>query len=156
MEISKSVFSLAKSNNGFFKSEKQSAFLIFQMSRFGGCIGHVSSGHNLCPVFANWDEKGITKIVKATKKGDVLMFERKQEGVLTALETKEIKRLEKRLKQIKKEVSENSVIFLSGKWNGSGDTSTYDYHTVELYCYYQQERINSINWINEKIKTINS
>jgi len=155
MEISQSVFGLAKNNNGFFKSEKQAAFLISQMNRFGGYFGSVSSGHNSCPVFANWDEKGITKIIKSSKKGDVVMFERKKDGILTSLETKEIKRLEKRLKQIKKEVAENSVIFLSGKWNGSGDTSTYEYHTIELYCYFQQERIDSINWIKEKIKTIN-
>lgn len=94
MNIAPSVFGLAKTNNGFFKSEKQAAFLISQMEKFEGCIGY-TSGYNSNPVFAKWDEKGIVEIVRhsRTKKGctDIIMFQRSVEGFFTELQLKEIK-----------------------------------------------------------------
>lgn len=151
MEISKSIFGLAKSNNGFFKSEKQAAFLISQMSEFGGCIGHAKSGYNSCPIFASWDEKGITKIVKAAKNGDVIMFERKQEGILTSLEIKEIKSLERKIKTIENEVKKRQDSFDNGSYNGSGDVSTYTSDMIERFNYFQNQKIQQINSLKEKV-----
>lgn len=149
MEISRSIFGLAKSNNGFFKSEKQAAFLISKMSEFGGCIGHANSVYNSCPIFASWDERGITKIVKSTKNGGVIMFERKQEGILTSLEIKEIKRLERKIKKLEKEVKERQDSFDDGSWNSSGDIITYA--DIERFNRFQNEKIQRINSLKEKV-----
>jgi hypothetical protein len=154
MEMSKSIFALAKSNNGFFKSEKQSAYLISQLERFDGCIGHADSGYNSCPIFANWDDKGITKIVKSSKNGDELMFERKQEGKLTILEIKRIKSLERKLKALKKEIEEKQLSFDTGDYNGSGDISTYSKDMIDRFNYYQGQKKNQCDTIEKLIKDI--
>lgn len=151
MEILKSIFGLAKSNNGFFKSEKQAAFLISQMSEFSGCIGHANSGYNSCPIFASWDEKGITKIVKSAKNGDVIMFERKQKGILTSLEIKEIKRLDRKIKALEKEVKERKKSFDDGNYNSSGDVTTYTTDMIELFNHFQNQKIQQINKLKEKV-----
>jgi hypothetical protein len=108
MNIAPSVFGLAKTNNGFFKSEKQAAFLISQMEKFEGCIGH-TSGYNSNPIFAKWDEKGIVEIVRhsRTKKGctDIIMFQRSVEGFFTELQLKEIKHWIKLSNKWKKEMA---------------------------------------------------
>lgn len=108
MNIAPSVFGLAKTNNGFFKSEKQAAFLISQMEKFEGCIGY-TSGYNSNPVFAKWDEKGIVEIVRhsRTKKGctDIIMFQRSVEGFFTELQLKEIKHWIKLSNKWKKEMA---------------------------------------------------
>jgi hypothetical protein len=140
MEIAQSIFALAKSNNGLFKSEKQSAFLISQLKKTDGCIGHADSGYNSCPIFASWDDKGITKIVKASKNGDTLMFERKQEGVLTVLEIKRIKSLERKLKALKKEIEERQIAFDNGSYDGSGDASTYSKGMIDRFNYFQEQK----------------
>lgn len=151
MEISKSIFGLAKSNNGFFKSEKQSKFLIEKLSDFSGCIAHANSGFNSCPIFASWDGKGITKIVKSAKKGDVIMFERKQEGILTSLEIKEIKRLERKIKTLENEVKERQDSFDNGSYNGSGDVGTYTTDMIERFNRFQNQKIQQINSLKEKV-----
>lgn len=151
MEISKSIFGLAKSNNGFFKSEKQANFLISQMEQFGGCIGSANSGYNSCPIFASWDEKGITKIIKSSKNGDVIMFERKKEGVLTSLEIKDVKSLERKIKALKKEVKERQEAFESGNYNGSGNINTYTSDMIKRYNNFQKQKIEQINILKERL-----
>lgn len=154
MEISKSIFGLAKSNNGFFKSEKQAQFLSSKIDEFSGYIGHANSGYNSCPIFASYDEKGITKIIKETKNGDVLMFERKKQGVLTTLEIKEIKRLERKLKALKKEIAEREDSFNSGNYNSSGDTSTYTDDMIERFNRFQEQKKEQVLNIERIIKEI--
>jgi hypothetical protein len=154
MEISKSIFALAKNNNGFFKSTKQSEFLISQLIRFDGFIGHADSGYNTCPIFANWDNDGILKIVKSTKNGNVVMFERKQANQLTILEIKKIKSLERSLKALKKEINDNQNIFDSGYYNGSGDISTYSIDNINLFNYFQEQKKNQCLEIEKIINAI--
>ena len=118
MNIAPSVFGLAKTNNGFFKSEKQAAFLISQMEKFEGCIGH-TSGYNSNPIFAKWDEKGIVEIVRhsRTKKGctDIIMFQRSVEGFFTELQLKEVKHWIKLSNKWKKEMAARLLIDTSQK-----------------------------------------
>ena len=154
MELSQSIFSLAKNNNGFFKSAKQSEFLTNQLIRFDGFIGHADSGYNTCAIFANWDKEGILKIVKSTKNGDVVMFERKQANQLTVLEVKKIKKLEKSLKALKKEINDNQNIFDSGYYNGSGDISTYSIENINLFNYFQEQKKNQCLEIEKIINAI--
>jgi hypothetical protein len=152
MEISKSIFGLAKSNNGFFKSEKQLSFLIGQLERFDGLIGQASSGYNSCPIFANWDNEGITKIVKSSKSGDVVMFERKVDGFLTSLEIKEIKSIERKIKTLEKEISERQVSFDNGTYNSTGDITTYKDDMVERFNRFQSEKKVQLKNLKDKVK----
>ena len=156
MSIFKSIMWLAKYNNGLFKSEKQAKFLISKIDRRSGCIGHASSGFYSCPIMAHYDDKGITKLVKVTKNGNVLTFERKKEGVLTSLEIKEIKWLERRRKSIQKEIEEREIAFNSGNYNRSGDTSTYTKDEIEMYEYFQAQKRTQVLNIDKKIKSINN
>lgn len=117
MSIAKSIFGLAKYNNGLFKSEKQRDFLISKIKQNGGLIGHSNSGYHSCPIFASYDDKGITKIVKhrSTKKGykNEIMFTRKDEMTLKkeasqaeARQMKEIKHLEEHIREMEEELKE--------------------------------------------------
>lgn len=67
MTVLASVYSLAKNNNGFFKSEKQAKFLISQLevcSMFveSFSFGEFNGAKALRTVFVSWDSKGITEI----------------------------------------------------------------------------------------------
>ena len=105
MDISKSIFGLAKNNNGFFKSEKQAKFLIQVLEERGGHVGQANSGYNQCSMFATWDEKGILEITKHRSTGKLeVMFQRKEEGVLTVKEQKQIKSLKKRINDLEKSI----------------------------------------------------
>ena len=117
MSIAKSIFGLAKYNNGLFKSEKQRDFLISKIKQNGGLIGHSNSGYHTCPIFASYDDKGITKIVKhrSTKKGhkSETMFTRKDEMTLKkeaaqaeARGLEEIKQFEDEIRQMEEELKE--------------------------------------------------
>lgn len=153
MNISKSIFALTKCNNGFFKSEKQAAFLIDQMEKANGCIGISNSGYNQCPIFAEWDGKGITKLVKHGKRHTV-MFERKIQGVLTGPEKKEIKRLERKVKSINKEIKDVELSFHDGSYNGTGDASTYTKDMIERYESGQEKRHDQVAAFENEINQI--
>lgn len=149
MEISKSIFGLAKNNNGFFKSEKQAQFLISQIDLLDGLIGYAEMGYNSCPIYADTDKNGITKISKRTVNGLVVMFERKQKGVLTSLEIQEIKRRERKIKSLEKEVIERQECFDNGNYNNSGDVNTYTIEMINQFNSFQNQKIEQINRLKE-------
>jgi hypothetical protein len=149
MNIQISVFALAKNNTGLFKSPKQAIFLISQLEKCDGCIGYL--GNSSSPIFVDWDDKGITKIIKATKKVDVLMFERKIDGVLTGVEIQKIKALEKRQKALKKEIKEREDAYNNGMWNGSGDITTYTQDMIDRFNYFHQEKIEHLKSIEAQL-----
>ena len=137
MTITASILGLAKNNNGFFKSEKQSFFLISEMEKADGYVGFITSGYNSCPLFATWDEKGIIRIVKHSKTKEgckaILTFERSVKGVLSELQLKEITYLKRKLKATEKNLKEKQTSFLDGSYNSSGDENTYTIFMIEVY-----------------------
>jgi hypothetical protein len=143
--IQSSAFNLAKGNNGFWKSEKQAAFLISQFEQKDGCIGFADSGYNSCPIYVEWDLSGITKIWKhsKTKKGYVskTMFVRKDAGVLTELEIKEIKSLERKLKGAQKSYDERIELFNNGKYFKTETPSDLD------LMFYENAKQRDAEWI---------
>jgi hypothetical protein len=150
MSIKISVLSLCKSNNGFFKSEKQANFLISQLELKDGYFGQNDSGFNTCPLFAAWDNKGILRVKKSTIKGMVITFERKVKGITSELELKEIKRLKRKLKKEEKRLNERINSFYSGEYNSTGDIKTYTENLIINYCFYaNQERDIIINLKNK-------
>lgn len=113
-----SILGLAKYNNGYFKSEKQSDFLIKMLEENDGHIGF--NNYNNYPIFVKWDKKGITEIVEIgnTKKGVVrkLKFQRKIKGVITDSDIKEIKRLNRIIKSTQGEIDSRLKSFELGKY----------------------------------------
>jgi hypothetical protein len=154
MNIQISILSLSKKNNGYFKSEKQAEFLIDQLKKKQGYFGSFSSGYYSCPLFATWDGKGIIKTQKSTKTGMVTLFERKVEGVISALDAKRIKSLERKLKKEEKWLNDRVIEFDSGNYNSTGDTSTYDESLIINYCYWNNMKRDSINNLRKKISEL--
>lgn len=101
LQLQKSVLSLCKNNNGFFKSEKQATFLIKEIDSNCGLVGYTSSGFHQCKLFCEYDEKGITSITKQsnTKNGvnHIVTFQRAVKGQLNPLQVKHLKQLKKQL-----------------------------------------------------------
>ena len=148
MELAKSIWGLVKYNNGFFKSEKQAQFLISEMILLDGHIGFADSGFNSCPIFASWDERGITKIVKSAKKGGIIMFERKKEGILTTIEINKIKIYERKIKSIEKDINECKISFDNGTYSHSGIYTT---EMIERFNRFQNQKIKQIEKLQEII-----
>lgn len=145
-DLSKSIFGLTKYNNGLFKSEAQAKFLISQIERYEGLIGYARSGYNTIPIFAEYDEKGITRLVKhsnnkSVKDKDVVIFERNVGNALNSLEIKELNTHKRKLKKLEKELNDRITSWESGNYNGSGNKSTYDTDksTVERYEHFKNE-----------------
>lgn len=83
-----SFFSLVKNNNGFFKSEKQAAFLLkmtdghyvtSQNIQFGEYEGRTNRNTAKIEWAVILDNKGVVKMEKTTSKGTQVYFERTQE-----------------------------------------------------------------------------
>lgn len=94
---------LVKDNNGFFKSEKQAKFLLSRCTIESGQSVYVTSGHHW-QGFSLWyycDDKGITKVVKNTRaKGDVITWERPEEGKVTVQEKREVRQITRNNNQL--------------------------------------------------------
>ena len=77
-ELLRSIYSLAKNNNGNFKSEAQAAFLKRQIDLRDGVVGSQEMYGNSVSVHAEYDDKGITKIYTHSHKTnrDVVKFTR--------------------------------------------------------------------------------
>lgn len=83
-----SFFSLVKNNNGFFKSEKQAAFLLkmtdghyvtAQNIHFGEYEGRTNRNTALVTWSVILDNQGVVKMEKIASKGTQVYFERTQE-----------------------------------------------------------------------------
>ena len=138
--ISISIFSLAKNNNGLFKSEKQANFILQILQDRQNYIGAADSGYNSCPIFAYADKLGITKIVKSTNKGNKAMFERKVEGVISPLEAKKIKSKNRRIKKLEKQLAERLKAFDNGAYSK-------DEYSISLYYKFTNRLIKQIESI---------
>ena len=114
--IVKSCFSLAKYNNGLFKSEKQGTFL----SQLGKTVLSTQT-HNLgadynfkvCGV-TDWsitlDDQGVVKIIKRNAKGETVHFERQDQETFEKLKAeKETQQKAYEVRQVKLDKLHNRV-----------------------------------------------
>lgn len=83
-----SFFSLVKNNNGFFKSEKQAAFMLkmtdghyvtTQQLHFGEYDARTRRNTAMITWAVTLDNQGVVKMEKTTSKGTQVYFERTQE-----------------------------------------------------------------------------
>ena len=113
-DIVKSCFSLAKYNNGLFKSEKQGAFL----SQLGKTVIS-SQTHTLGEEYnfkscgrTDWtmhlDDQGVVKITKHNSKGETIHFERQDQASFEKVKAEK----EERRKRIDKAIEKRDRIFL--------------------------------------------
>ena len=86
MDILKSVYTLAKHNNGYFKSEKQASFLKSRIDMIGCFCESFSFGYhggasNTRTIHIDYDDHGITSIrsVADKSKKEKIIFTRKSE-----------------------------------------------------------------------------
>jgi len=85
MGFSKSLFSLANTNNGIFKSAEQASFLLNQCQEEGSYFGGNGScyGHSFFFEFS-FDSEGLCKITKHTKMQSKITWERMDESTFWA------------------------------------------------------------------------
>jgi hypothetical protein len=101
MTIMQSVYTLAKTNNGFFKSEKQASFLIATLAERQGVFcelysfGANNGAQARRNVFVSWDSNGITEIKTVAEKSHKtnVLFARIDESVFQAKQAKKAQEL---------------------------------------------------------------
>lgn len=106
-DLAKSIYSLAKYNNGYFKSPAQAQFLKGQLDRRDGVVGTGNTYGNSHTDFAEYDDKGIVKIERnlATTNKSKIVFQRKEGTNLTQADQKEIKRYKTEIKKLEQRIS---------------------------------------------------
>jgi len=119
-----SIYSLTKTNNGMFKSEKQANFLISQFERCEDCIGFSPNGK---PIFVEYDAKGITKMYKLISNKTDIVFERVVEGSLNSIELKTLKWYKSKVKKIQKKLDEAIA------WGEEKGLSNFSQFELEIY-----------------------
>ncbi len=111
--------SLAKNNNGFFKSQKQAAFLLSQMDNLNGentfkGTGTVTAGKYVTYRVFHCDDKGITKIIQhsETTGKNTQVWERLSDADYAVKRNRSIKALRNtaRLDDIRKTVKKLEAI----------------------------------------------
>lgn len=76
MTIAKSFFSLIKTNNGYFKSEKQASFLLDQCGDGKMFVATYSVFNNSYNFFFECDDEGVVRVEKHTSKKVEIYWER--------------------------------------------------------------------------------
>lgn len=112
IDLKISVLDLAKNNNGMFKSEKQASFLKSMIDQREGLVGHTEHGR---PYFAEYDDKGITKITVGTRPPE-LYWERKEQGILRPVDVKSIKNFQRKIKELEKEIASREAGLKDGSY----------------------------------------
>lgn len=141
-QVSKSLASLVKSNNGEFKSQSQADFLLSQRNSGDSILVSGEVRGNSFTLSYVLDSTGVVEVIKNTKvKGDVVTFTRKIEGILTPQEIKKIKTLKGKIKRLEKHIKERDDQFNNGGYSGketlyetskADDEETLNYYIEEL------------------------
>lgn len=145
-DIGTSLTSLVKSNNGYFKSEKQSAFLLSQCDNGEFCAGGSVWGSSY-QIWYECDAKGVVNVKKQTHaKGLMLQWERVEEGKMAIQDSKEFKRLVRLLKGYVKSIEGRQA---------SWDAGTYD-APRHLFDECQSRDIASVDQVEAMIDALSA
>lgn len=144
-DILRSCYSLAKYNNGAFKSEKQAAFLSRSLNAYGGVFtesfsfGEFGGARAECTVVVQWDEKGIVSIVRTSSTKKTTVFCRNGgTGQVEKLTTT------KRVKKVKKQHVSYFQLLKDKLAELQADNTPYDYQEVYNWCVKEAKRLNSL------------
>lgn len=123
-ELDISFASLVKSNNGLFKSDAQAKFLLSKCDGKEYITGGSMYG-NTFQLTYYCDNRGVTKVEKYTKAaGPKIQWTRKEAGTLSVQDEKELKRLNRLLKQTEKSIADREASMKAGTYHA--DKSLYD------------------------------
>ena len=155
MDITKTIFGLTKNNKGFFKSEKQGNFLRDILTKSQGYISMGDMYGTGVGAFVSYDDKGITKVQTYTKNGaGNVIFLREVKGQLNDLQIKDIKRMERKIAKLRKELDFRYTAWESGSYNRSGDPSTYSEDDRTIYLKFNKRKEDAIQSMLTKIDKI--
>lgn len=116
--IAQSFASLVLNNNGFFKSQAQADYLLSICDGMVYTAGGNYHGSSWSKFYV-CDSKGVVKVIHNTlDKGDVVEWERVQEGVKTVQEIKEQKRINREIKAIEKQIRQSQEAWDRGEYKG--------------------------------------
>lgn len=140
-----SFASLVKNNNGMFKSDAQAKFLLSKCDGKEYIAGGSVYG-NTYQLIYHCDDKGVTKVEKYTQNtGSKIQWTRKEAGTLSVQDEKELKRLNRLLKQYEKSIADRVAAFKAGKY--AAGKSLYDESQSRDY-----DSIAQIKQMIEKLK----
>ena len=118
--IQATLENLIKTNNGFFKSEKQAKFLIFELKKEYGNIFTASAFGNSVVLTYKFDDKGITEKLNTSlkKQSESVVWNRKIEGVLSIEDKKKMAALNREIKKLEKSINERDAAYNAGQYAG--------------------------------------
>lgn len=107
-KLAASFAGLVKSNNGFFKSEKQAKYLLSMASRYPNnvfcSVGQVH-GNSFCLEY-HCDDKGVLKVIKYLPRTSktLLTWERLETGKVAVQTAKSIKYYKRKIKELESSI----------------------------------------------------
>ena len=167
-DLGKSIYTLAKYNNGYFKSPTQAQFLKQQIDLRNGVVGSHEMYGNSVSVNVEYDNRGITKIYTHSSKTnrDVVKFTRKSDEEFSDLKATQIDNAnknfldtistyEKQIKEIEQEMQEVSDDLKAAMEQKPEKAESFQRilnSTVEKYQLRIADLEASINQLKAKIK----
>ena len=167
-DLAKSIYALAKYNNGSFKSPAQAQFLKGQLDRRMGSVASGEMYGNGYTDWAEYDDKGITRIwrhlSKTNQNKDI--FNRKSDEEFSDSRATQIDNAnknfldtisfyEKKLKEIEQEMQEDSDDLKAAMEENPEKASSFQRtldRVMEKYQSRKKELEDSINQLKAKIK----
>ena len=121
--IQTTLENLIKTNNGFFKSEKQAKFLISELKKEYGNIFTASAFGNSVVLTYKFDEIGIVEKLNTSlkKQSEKVVWNRKIEGVLSVEDKKKMAALKREIKKLEKSINERDASYSTGQYDGFED-----------------------------------
>ena len=116
--IQLSIENLIKTNNGFFKSDAQKAFLTAELKKEIGNTFTASQYANTVVLTYLFDETGIIGKEKTSLKTSktALVWERKQAGKMSIDDAKNIKHYKREIKRLEKAITARNSAFDAGDY----------------------------------------
>lgn len=115
-DIAHSFAHLVKTNNGLFKSPAQAQFLLSQC-RGNEFVAMGDTYGNGYTIFYICDHQGVVRVQKQTvAQGLTTQWERRVEGQVTLQDAKEIKRLQRLIRQTEKSMAERTASRAAGQY----------------------------------------
>ena len=118
--IQATLENLIKTNNGFFKSEKQAKFLISELKIEYGNVFTASAFGNSVVLTYNFDDKGIVEKVNTSlkKQSEKVVWNRKIEGVLSVEDKRKMAALKREIKKLEKSINERDAAYIAEQYKG--------------------------------------
>lgn len=120
--IHASLENLIKTNNGFFKSEKQAEFLLHELKKEYGNVFTATLFGNSVVLTYKFDDKGITeKTNMSIKKQSEKVVWARTGDFLSCTAKKKISALKREIKKLEKSIDDRNTAYAAGQYKGMED-----------------------------------